>query len=141
MKTADDIQRTTSSDISPKLLTLCRKVRAKRAKVVIDHILQYGIITSEELSQRYGYDHPPRAIRDVRENGIPLITHRVVSKKTGRRIGAYTFGDVSQIKGGRIGGRKAFSKKFKSDLINNTSDTIMRQECRIHKGFDSCDAI
>lgn len=32
-------------------------------------------------------------------------------------MGAYTFDDVSKIKRGRIGGRKAFSKKFKQELI------------------------
>ena len=32
-------------------------------------------------------------------------------------MGAYTFDDVSKIKRGRIGGRKAFSKKFKQDLL------------------------
>ena len=33
-------------------------------------------------------------------------------------MGAYTFDDVSKIKRGRIGGRKAFSKKFKQELIS-----------------------
>ena len=32
-------------------------------------------------------------------------------------MGAYTFDDVSKIKRGRIGGRKAFSKKFKKELL------------------------
>lgn len=113
----DKIQRTPQSLIDPALLALCLSIEAKRARTVIDHILEHGIITNEELSDLYGYDHPPRAIRDVRENGIPLITHNVTSPKTGRRMGAYTFDDVSKIKRGRIGGRKAFSKQFKQDLI------------------------
>lgn len=117
MKTIDNIQLTRKEDISLELLMLCEKVTAKRAKTVIDHILQHGYITNEDLSSTYGYDHPPRAIRDVRENGIPLITHRVVNDKTGRRIGAYTFGDVKKISKGRIGGRKAFSKNFKELLV------------------------
>jgi hypothetical protein len=101
----------------PIILELCAKVEAKRAKTVIDHLLEYGSITTEELSDRYGYDHPPRAARDVREQGIPLVTGRTVSPKTGRKIGIYTFGDPSAIKRGRIGGRKAFSKAFKEALI------------------------
>jgi hypothetical protein len=105
------------SDLDGAMLALCRSVDAKRARTVIDHILQYGIITNEELSELYGYDHPPRAIRDVRENGIPLITYSVVSPKTGRRMGAYTFDDISKIRAGRVGGRKAFPKQFKQELV------------------------
>lgn len=117
MADLNKIKRTPRSEIDAALLALCLSIDAKRARTVIDHILEHGIITNEELSDLYGYDHPPRAIRDVRENGIPLITHSVISPKTGRRMGAYTFDDVSKIKRGRIGGRKAFSKKFKQELI------------------------
>lgn len=117
MADLETITRTPENTLDPELLTLCQSVEAKRARTVIDHILKYGIITNEELSDTYGYDHAPRAIRDVRENGIPLITYNVVSPKTGRRMGAYTFDDVSKIKRGRIGGRNAFSKKFKNELI------------------------
>lgn len=117
MSDLDDIPKTPESVLSEDFLTLCRSVEAKRARTVIDHILSHGIITNEELSDLYGYDHPPRAIRDVRENGIPLITHSVTSPKTGRRMGAYTFDDPSKIRHGRIGGRRAFSKQFKQRLI------------------------
>lgn len=117
MKTIDSIELTRKGDISPELLMLCEKITAKRARTVIDHILQHGYITSEDLSGFYGYDHPPRAIRDVRENGIPLLTHRIKSNRTGHQIGAYTFGDVKKISKGRIGGRKAFSKSFKKLLV------------------------
>lgn len=117
MADLDKIKRTPQNSLDPALLALCLSIDAKRARTVIDHILEHGIITNEELSDLYGYDHPPRAIRDVRENGIPLITFNVTSPKTGRRMGAYTFDDVSKIKRGRIGGRKAFSKQFKQELI------------------------
>jgi hypothetical protein len=117
MKTTDEIPLTREADLDPSFVALCKSVAAKRARTVIDHILEHGLITNEDLNSIYGYDHPPRAIRDVRENGIPLITHKVISKATGRKIGAYTFADPSQIKHGRIGGRKAFSKQFKEELI------------------------
>lgn len=45
----------------------CRAVKAKRPRTVIEHILEHGYITTEELRTRYGYNHPPRAARDVRE--------------------------------------------------------------------------
>jgi hypothetical protein len=92
-------------------------VTAKRPRTVIQHILQHGHITTEELSELYSYDHPPRAVRDVRENGIPLETFYVTSKKTGRKIAAYRLVEHAEIVGGRVGGRKAFSKQFKEQLI------------------------
>jgi hypothetical protein len=54
-----------------EFLELCASVTGKRPKTVIDHILKHGHITTEELKNKYGYDHPPRAARDVRELGIP----------------------------------------------------------------------
>ena len=90
-------------------------VTKKRPKAVIDHILEHGFVTTEELSTQYGYEHAPRAARDVREEGIPLETFRV-QNSAGRSIGAYRFGDLSLIRKDRIGGRIAFSKKFKQEL-------------------------
>lgn len=117
MKYAKDIRRTPEESLDAEFIDICKSVTAKRARTVIDHILQHGIITNEELNEIYNYDHPPRAIRDVRENGIPLLTHRVVSDKTGRKIGAYTFDRMDNVRHGRIGGRRAFSKQFKQLLL------------------------
>lgn len=103
--------------VDPRILALCEKVTKKRPRTVIDHILAHGHITTEELQETYGYDHPPRAARDVREEGVPLETFRIVSNRTGRKIGAYRFADPAKIKRGRIGGRKAFSKAFKEALL------------------------
>lgn len=114
-----------NEDIDPRILALCEKVTARRARAVIDHILKYGGVSTDEL-QDIGYTHPPRAARDVREQGIPLETYKVRSEKTGRMIGAYRFADPSKIKGGRIGGRRAFSKSFKDSLVERygSADTI-----------------
>ena len=48
-------------------LKLAESITNKRAKIVIDHILKHGFITTEDLEKTYGYNHPPRAARDVRE--------------------------------------------------------------------------
>lgn len=93
-----------------------KKVTNKRPKTVIDHILEFGFITTEQLNEIYGYNHPPRAARDVREEGIPLVTFKVTASD-GRSIGAYRFGDPSEIEGHKLGGRKTFSKAFKKQLI------------------------
>lgn len=87
----------------------------KRARIVLEHILEHGQITTEELEKTYGYSHPPRAARDVREAGIPLETFRVKSSD-GRTIAAYRFGDSTKIRKGRFQGRRAFSKQMKSSL-------------------------
>ena len=94
-----------------------KAIKKKRPRTVIDHILKHGFITTEELKTKYGYDHPPRAARDVREEGIPLETFRVRSKE-GRSIGAYRFGDPSKARFDKLGGRRVFSKEFKQELID-----------------------
>ena len=97
-------------------LKLLESVTAKRPKTVIDHILQHGQITTEELKNLYGYNHPPRAIRDVRERGIPIKTFRVTGSD-GRKIAAYKFGDISEIRSTQLSGRTAFSSSLKTALI------------------------
>lgn len=99
-----------------EFLELCRSVTAKRPKTVIDHILKHGQITTEELKEKYGYNHPPRAVRDVREHGIPLETFRVTGSD-GRKIAAYRFGDISEKRFKKLSGRTGLSKKIKEFLI------------------------
>lgn len=105
-----------SQQLPDDFIQLCQSVTAKRPKAVIEHILQYGFITTEELKERYGYNHPPRAARDVRENGIPLKTFRVTGSD-GRKIAAYRFGDVSKARFSRLSGRTGLSKQIKDELI------------------------
>lgn len=99
-----------------RILEAAEKVTSKRPKTVIDHIIKNGFITTEELKDVYGYNHPPRAARDVREQGIPLETFKVTDKE-GRQIAAYRFGNPDDVEAHKLGGRKVFSKKFKVDLI------------------------
>lgn len=104
--------------LAKDFLDRLKAVKAKRPKTVIDHILKHGFITTEELS-RYGYEHPPRAARDVRELGIPLETFQVKNAQ-GRTIAAYRFGDPSQARMDQLGGRKAIPKEFKRVLLGMT---------------------
>lgn len=99
-----------------RLAALLRQVKGKRPRTVIEHIIKHGQITTEELKDRYGYNHPPRAARDVREQGVPLKTIRVTGSD-GRSIGAYVFGDLDDIERHKLGGRKVFSKEFKRQLL------------------------
>lgn len=97
--------------LSEEFVEFLRSITGKRARRVIDHILTYGYVTTEDLSKEYGYNHPPRGARDVREAGVPLHTKRVADS-TGRTVGAYIFGDPSGIRRDRSKGRQALSKDF-----------------------------
>jgi len=90
----------------------------KRPATVIQHILKRGSITTEELETLYGYKHPPRAIRDVRERGVNVETFRVRSSD-GRSIGAYRFGEPLFIENqaSKTAGRTALSQAIKKALI------------------------
>ncbi len=104
------------SALSEKFMEKLDAVTAKRPKTVIQHILAHGFVTTEEL-KALGYEHAPRAARDVRELGIPLETFYVKSR-TGRRIAAYRFGDYAE--GGDVlskkAGRTTHSKALKAAL-------------------------
>jgi len=98
------------------VIQLCQSIVSKRPRAVIDHILQYVFVTTEDLKEIYGYNHPPRAARDVREVGIPLETFRVTGSD-GRKIAAYRFGDVSKTSFSKRSGRTGLSKQIKQELI------------------------
>lgn len=103
-------------DYPKEFLDLCRSVTAKRPKTVITHILKHGQITTEELKNLYGYNHPPRAARDVKEHGIPIERITVIGTD-GRKIAAYRFGDPAHLKVRRFDGRTGLSKQIKDALI------------------------
>lgn len=92
-------------------------VTAKRPKTVIQYILEHGSVSTEELKSM-GYEHAPRAARDVREQGIPLETFRV-KDANGRSIAAYRFGDSSKVedKISKTSGRTILSNALKKALI------------------------
>lgn len=102
-----------------KILNRLETVSAKRPRTVIQHILKHGSITTQELSEVYGYEHPPRAIRDVRELGIPIVTAKA-KDKSGKSIAEYRFGDLLKWSGvsRKTLGRTALSKALKSALID-----------------------
>lgn len=73
-------------------------------------------ITTEDLKKTYGYNHPPRAARDVREHGIPLETFSVTGSD-GRKIAAYRFGEIGKARFSRLSGRTGLSRQIKDELI------------------------
>ncbi len=113
--------------LPPDFVKLCQTVTAKRPKTVINHILKRGFITTQELKDKYGYNHPPRAVRDVKEHGIPIEMFRVEGRDR-RKIAAYRFGDPTKTRFGRQAGRTAFSKELKQKLL-----TLQGPRCAIYQ--------
>ena len=110
-----------SKKLPKEFLGRLKAIKSKRPRTVIEHILKHGFITTEELKSKYGYNHPPRAARDVREQGIPVQTF-TVEGSDGRKIAAYRFGDPSEVRKGFIGGRHAFPKAFKLALSKSAGN-------------------
>jgi hypothetical protein len=108
-----------SNGYPKEFLDLLNSITAQRPRTVIQHILKHGFVTSQELKDVHGYNHPPRAIRDVRELGIPVITYRIRGTD-GRSIAAYKFGDTAMVKNmlSKSAGRTALSKVLKQALID-----------------------
>jgi hypothetical protein len=102
------------ADIDPSLLAAIQAVTGKRPRRVLDHLLAHGVVTTEDL-EKMGYKHAPRAARDVRELGIPLVTTRTVSAD-GKSIAAYTLGDPEEIDGSKLGGRSVLPKELRDRL-------------------------
>lgn len=102
-----------------EIIERLKSITDKRPATVIRHILEHGHITSEELENLYGYKHPPRAVRDVRERGINVETYRVKSSN-GRNIAAYRFGTPVFIedKISKTAGRTTLSQSLKKALID-----------------------
>ena len=100
-------------------LSKLNSITGKRPSTVIQHIIKNGFITTEELTNDDGYEHPPRAARDVRERGVNLVTYNVKSSD-GRTIAAYKFGDPVFIdnKVSKVAGRTALSNALKKALVD-----------------------
>lgn len=100
-------------------LSKLNSITDKRPSTVIQHIIKNGFITTEELTNDYGYEHAPRAARDVRERGVNLVTYRVKSSD-GRSIAAYKFGKPVFVdnKISKVAGRTALSNALKKALID-----------------------
>jgi len=101
-----------------EIINKLNSITEKRPFTVIQHILKHGFITTEELKEKYGYEHAPRAARDVRERGVNLVTYRVKAAD-GRSIAAYKFGTPVFVddKVSKVADRTALSKALKKALL------------------------
>ena len=104
------------SELPDEFLELLANVKGRRSRIVVDHILKHGSITTEDLEQLYGYKHPPRAVADVRDQGVPIETFQSTSS-IGQSIAGYRFGNPADAIKGQTGGRRNFPQKLKTELF------------------------
>jgi hypothetical protein len=116
-------------DLSDEFKDVLSKVTNKRARFVIDTILEKGFCSTEDLKNG-GYEHAPRAARDVRELGIPLETFKI-KDSAGKSIAAYKFGDWEEAKRSnhmaKTYGRTQLTEKLKNALIERYGE-----KCNLH---------
>lgn len=103
-------------ELPEEFLELLQTVTGRRSRIVVDHILEHGYITTEQLEEEYGYKHPPRAVADVRDQGVPIETFQTTSS-TGQTIAGYRFGNPADTIIGQTGGRRNFPQKLKTELF------------------------
>lgn len=108
-------------DFVERLRALPVSARAAKAR---DALLERGSVSTEELADM-GYNHPPRAIADLKEAGVAISTESTTSR-TGRRIARYRL--LPEITEGRKS-RKSIPKKFREEL-----NLVYGQRCAICHG-------
>lgn len=101
-------------DIRLRANTYLDQTPNSRAAKAIRLMLEKGAATTDDLNA-LGYNHPPRAIGDVKDLGFPVVT-TMVRTPAGKRMASYSFGTSADVRAGQIG-RTNFSKAFKDRLI------------------------
>lgn len=102
--------------ISQEMRKRISTVENQRARRLLELIVEHGEVTTEELTDQYGYNHPPRAKKDAMDLGFPVVSRRVKSSDGTRSISAYGLDPDAEFVEGR-GGRKAVTKAFRGELL------------------------
>jgi Helix-turn-helix domain len=76
--------------VSVEMRERISRVTTQRARRLLELIMEHGEVTTEELTEQYGYNHPPRAKRDAMDLGFQILSRRVPSKDGTRSISAYS---------------------------------------------------
>ena len=106
----------TSDDLDADLVAEMQRRVAhnQRARLLVNTILAKGFMSTVDLSNA-GYEHPPRAARDVRELGIPLISPR--ARVDGRSVAHYRFPDLVVLDRDAAG-RRVLPASLKKELMD-----------------------
>lgn len=87
---------------------------SKRAREALEIMIVHGSVTTEDLSERFGLRHPPRALGDLKDAGV-VFTRRFVRSGAQKRIAEYTLQDV--INPNIEAPRKPIPKRVKDELL------------------------
>lgn len=105
--------------VDPRILEVVQRHLASepnsRSSKAVRAMLEKGFVTTADMNA-LGYDHPPRAIGDVRDAGIPVVTEKVRTAN-GKQMARYRLGSAEDIREGRHGGRSVLPKAFKAELV------------------------
>lgn len=108
-----------AESIDPKIRAMVERHLAaepnSRASKALRALLANGSVTTDDLNG-LGYNHPPRAIGDVRDAGIPVVTERARTPD-GKAMARYRLGRAEDIQGDRHAGRSVLPRAFKADLL------------------------
>ena len=108
-----------SDSIDPKIRAIVERYLASqpntRASKALRAMLSSGSVTTDDLNA-LGYNHPPRAIGDVRDAGIPVVTERDRTPD-GKPMARYRLGRAEDIQEDRHSGRSTLPKAFKAELL------------------------
>lgn len=108
--------RGVTSNVPPEMRERIYKLRNKRARRLLELILEHGEVTTEQLSEDFGYQHPPRAKKDAIDLGFPVVARTVSSRDGTRRISAYSLATNATFLEGR-GGRRLIPKALRDRLL------------------------
>lgn len=116
---AGTVKLSSGEVISKEFYDKLMSITGKRARFVIDTIISKGSCSTEDLKDA-GYEHAPRAKRDVVEAGVPIAVGKGVDR-SGRRMAVYTLGDWEEYKKqnslAKTKGRNNLTDKLKQKLI------------------------
>lgn len=98
-------------EVPPELRARIEAVSNKRARLVLDHILENGTITADDI-QSAGYREHRRAVMDCRDLGF--VMKRV--KSPGLRAGMWTL-DLEADERTKREGRHSFTKTFRQEMV------------------------
>ncbi len=84
---------------------------SRRARFVAWRIFEDGSVSTRVL-QGNGYDHPPRARKDLTDHGIRVLSSRGRDEETGRVMAIYSFAPPEEVLTAEQAGRTALPRDF-----------------------------
>lgn len=102
-----------AGEYTDEFLAWARSVNvSRRGAAALEALLQRGSVTTGDLSAM-GYDHPPRAVRDLKDAGFVIKAENV--SVDGRRMARYTLVDTMSVEGRAI--RRPIPLSFRRELF------------------------